>query len=119
MTEFDFRKRCYTTKISPGGLTFDVIRYGVTAAEWRGVAIDMTSPFVEFGKGRTTPIELEKSRHFFNKRIMLHGETIQGSGDKSGVGAQHREGGASGTAEIEAAEGGSGSGGEGEGELTT
>lgn len=69
--KIDYRKRC----VKPNG-NFDRIYYGHTAAEYDGPGADkvrdLTSDYAELsvgGRRPGNPIELEKSRHFFNRRI--------------------------------------------------
>ncbi len=90
------------------------IFYGCDAERINGiqsVVFDVIDKFKDLGRGGRksgNPIELEKSKHYYNQRIFLHGETIQGHSDKNRVGARDGEGGEDGALEVEAGEGSAG-----------
>lgn len=116
----DYKVRCETDTMIDG-LPCRVIRYGVTKAEcneglycpaWYDVGTHQS------GGGRTTPIENETIRHFFNKRIMTDEEkncdlraqaqTILGDSDSGSVGAPDGEGSTDSPQELEDTAGGAG-----------
>lgn len=129
----DFRKRC-ARDAEVDGLECVVIRYGVTAEETRdlmGIESHYELPDANYrdlsigGRRSGRPIENERGRHFFNKRIMTDEErvagrpAVQGRGDVGGVSAPTEAGGSGGVADVDRARGDSaaerGPGGDGDG----
>lgn len=128
--DFDFRKRC-VVKVSAGDIEYDRIYYGLGLMDYvnifeDGSARPMFSPYADLSVGgRTRPIEDEYKlrKHFFNKRIRTHeesigGQTVQTNRDTDRVRTCDGVGGASSVAEAAPAEGGVGSSGETEGKVT-
>lgn len=107
------------------GLTCRVIRYGVTKDECNVACYpswhDVGTNYNQRG-GRTTPIENETIKHFFNKRIIIDEDyvpktqTVHGDSDAGSVGSHDGEGSTDGTEEIEASAEGVGCGDQGTGE---
>lgn len=70
--KIDYQKRCIAAN-SKHGVECDVMLYGVTAEEVGGIlARDLPTTYADLsvgGRRPGRPVELEKSRHFFNRRI--------------------------------------------------
>jgi hypothetical protein len=114
--DFDFRKRC-ARPASVDGLPYQVVRYGVSAAEMGGLPWRDVETVRRDRHGRVTAVEHEWAtrRHYFNKRIYTDEETIslQAGRYARGLGSLNGARGPIGTEETQAGEGCSGSGDQG------
>lgn len=109
----NYKVRCETDTMSHG-LPCRIIRYGMTKAECNAPLYcpawyDVGTRYADLSVGgRRTPIENERGRHYFNKRIMtdeeknrdLRAQTLQGHNDSRTIAALDREGSADGTGEV-------------------
>jgi hypothetical protein len=134
----DYRVRCGVMVTLSDGTAYEVIRYGVTSEDMCGFWYDLPAPYAQLSRGGRrpgNPIEMEKSRHYFNKRIMTDeerqegqartvaakygprvlgcGVVVQGGGDAGSVVACDGAGGDGGAGTTEADDGSAGSGGRG------